>query len=318
MKGVTSKLYAPVREFRRLYRYTFASVKDYPRSLLIEPTNLCNLNCALCPCPQSLMKEHRKLGYMKVDDFKKIIDDIKGFCPKIRLVNNGEVFLNPNLIEMINYASKQDIKITTSTNATFDPKLVDEIIDSGLDDLIVSMNGATEQIYNKYNVGGDFNRVLENLKLLCARKRKMNKATPRIILQFLVTKYSEHEIPAIKKLAKEIGVDELALKSLGLPSWGDQDTLKRLAKEYLPEQELYCRYDKESLQLKLPRCSFPSSCVILWNGDVSVCCEDMYAKHTFGNALERSFLDIWDSKEFVNCRKIVKKRGLDICKRCPE
>ncbi|MCK4695932.1 MAG: radical SAM protein, partial [Candidatus Cloacimonetes bacterium] len=132
----------------------------FPPVVMIEPTNICNLKCPLCPSGNDTLK--RPKGYMDILTFEKIIDEIKDRSFMVVLWNQGESFLNKDFLKMIKYASERGLFTLVSTNANIEIK-AEEIIHSGLDSIIVSLDGATQEIYNKYRINGDLSKVLKNV-----------------------------------------------------------------------------------------------------------------------------------------------------------
>ena len=121
----------------------------FPPVVMIEPTNICNLKCPLCPSGNGTLKRAR--GYMDLETFKKIIDEIKDKSFMVVLWNQGESFLNKDFLEMIRYASQNKLFTLVSTNANIDFD-AEQIVKTGLDSMIVSLDGATQETYNKYRV----------------------------------------------------------------------------------------------------------------------------------------------------------------------
>jgi len=115
---------------------------------------------------------------------------------------------------MVSFAKKHNIYTATSTNAHY---LNDEVskktIESGLDRLIISIDGTTQETYSSYRIGGKLEKVIEGAKNIVKWKKELNSATPHVIFQFLVVKPNEHEIDEVLALGKEIGVDEVRLKT---------------------------------------------------------------------------------------------------------
>lgn len=311
------------------YSYLIKSPKvyGYPTSIRIEPTNICNLNCPLCPSGELT----RPKGFMKLSDFKKIIDELYPYLFTLSFWNYGEPLMKNEFYDMIKYAKDKGIHVTTSTNGHFftSNEKVKRLINTGLDVVIVSMDGATSATYDKYRVNGDVDKVLDGLKRLVKIKKELNSKTPFIQLQFIVMKFNEYEIPFIKGLAKEIGVDELLLKTVNLnmdyAKRGSElidDFLKKT--KYLPTNEAYSRYKQEaeiSNRVDINKLSCPSvyfGSVINWDGSVSPCCNDADSSINFGNCLEEGFMNIWNNDKYVNFRKMLNKNkgSIPLCKFC--
>jgi MoaA/NifB/PqqE/SkfB family radical SAM enzyme len=139
-------------------------------------------------------------------------------------------------LELIRQAKKHKIYTATSTNAHFiDQKKAEEIIDSGLDRLIISIDGLTQETYENYRVHGELSKVIEASKHLIAAKKEKASATPHLIFQFLAVKPNEHEIPAVFTLGSELGIDEVRIKTAQLYDYKHGNPL-------MPSKEEYSRY----------------------------------------------------------------------------
>ncbi len=184
----------------------------YPISISFEPTTSCNLRCP--ECPSGLREFTRPTGMLQKNFFKETINDIHRELLYLIFYFQGEPFLNPDFLEMVQYASKKGIYTATSTNAHY---LTDEkakqTVESGLDRLIISIDGTTQDVYQQYRVGGKLEKVLEGARNIVKWKKQLNSKTPFVFFQFLVVKPNEHQIDAIKQLAKEIGVDQVRFKT---------------------------------------------------------------------------------------------------------
>jgi MoaA/NifB/PqqE/SkfB family radical SAM enzyme len=137
----------------------------YPIKIYVDPASVCNLKCPLCPTGNG--DKSRSKGFMKFEAFKKIIDEVKDYVIQVDLYNWGEPLLNKEIFKMVEYAHKLGIRTRISTNLTIlSESAVENMINSGLDELIASIDGASEETYQKYRVGGSFEKVIENLKLI--------------------------------------------------------------------------------------------------------------------------------------------------------
>lgn len=288
-------------------------------SIIIEPTNECNLKCPLCPTSQNMKREK---GFMRLKDFKVIIDENIDIFKNIYMNFAGEPLLNKNVFKMVKYAEEKGIKTMISTNTTLLHRYIDEILNSGLSSLIVCLDGATKDTHELYRVGSDFNKIKENIRKICEEKRKRDLIKPVISLQFIVMKQNEHEIERIIKLAKSLGVDKLVLKSVSLGSWVPINKKIELAKSYLPHQKRYSRYTVDDkgiphIKAKVNVCPWIRQSVIYWNGDVTLCCYDYNGELIVGNVFDDgSFKKIWKSEKYKKYRKAVIRRELPLCKNC--
>jgi len=178
----------------------------YPISVSFEPTTSCNLRCP--ECPSGLRAFTRPTGMLEQDFFRKTIDDIHKELFYLVFYFQGEPFLNPDFLEMVKYASSKRIYTATSTNAHY---LTDanakKTVESGLDRLIISIDGTTNDVYRQYRVGGNLDKVLEGARNIVKWKRELKSKTPFVFFQFLVLKHKEQPIEERKQLGKGIGVD---------------------------------------------------------------------------------------------------------------
>jgi len=294
---------------------------SYPSILMMEPTNFCNLHCPLCPTGNGSLK--RAKGYMPFSSFEKVIDEIGDYLINLTLWNFGEPMLNKDIFNMINCAKKKKIFIRMSTNGHF---LTQEnnkaLITSRLDDLIISLDGASQETLSKYRVGANFDTIIKGIAALVEEKRKQKSKYPFIEIQFILMKHNEHEIDKIKKIAKNIGVDKLTLKTVSLEIENTKEEREKM-KNYLPTKEKYSRY-KDDDKLKAKRVGNNCirlwlSSVVNWNGEVVPCCYDAEGNFAFGNAFKKPFKEIWMGDKYTNFRKAVStnKKNIKMCSNCP-
>ena len=290
-------------------------VRHYPAALMIEPTNICNLKCPLCPSGNGSLKRAR--GMMELGFYQQIVDQVADKTGMLILWNQGESFLNPQFYQMLLYAAQKGFYTLASTNASLDLDH-EAILRSGLSKLIISMDGISKASYDQYRINGNFEKVLYNLKELMRLKKKTGAKSPRIVWQFIVMKHNEHEIEEVKRLAKEYQVDKLELKTAQIYSVEDL--------KYLPTDHKYSRYqyDAESFQLKtrlLNRCRrLWNQPVINWDGELSICCYDKDLLFRIGNLKEHSFEALWFGEGMQRMRQnILNNRSqIGICQNCGE
>lgn len=305
------------------YQYTKLTGKPTqwgkPFTISFEPTTACNLRCP--ECPSGLRSFSRPTGNLKADFFRTTIDEMGSNLFYLIFYFQGEPYINPNFLEMVRYAADRNIYTITSTNGHFmNEANAKKTIESGLSRIIISVDGTTQDTYESYRKEGNLETVLQGARNLVKAKKELRSATPHIIFQFLVVKPNEHQIPEIYKLAEEIGVDEVKLKTAQVYDYKDGNDL-------IPTIERYSRYKKQkdgSFTIKnqlLNHCwKLWHSCVITWDGKVVPCCFDKDATYRLGDLKENSFKKIWSDKPYLNFRKdLLKGRDkIDICTNCTE
>ncbi len=288
----------------------------FPPVVMIEPTNICNLKCPMCPSGNGTLK--RAKGYMEFSTFKIIIDEIKNKSFMVVLWNQGEPYLNKDFLKMVKYASDKGLFTLVSTNANIDIN-VEETVKSGLDSIIVSLDGSTQATYNKYRVNGELNKVLENVRKLVEIKNKLNVKHPLIRWQFIVMKHNEHEIESIKRLANELGVENLEFKTVQIYSKDD-------IHHFLPENPKYRRYKikGDDFELKFGiknRCRrIWTNAVVNWDGEVAICCFDKDVEYKIGNIKDKPLAEIWknDSIQKIRNKILSNRKEIPICRNCGE
>ena len=290
-----------------------------PFNISIEPTTNCNLGCP--ECPSGLKSFTRPTGNLDYTFYKKTIDEIGDKLIYLYFYFQGEPYLHPKFLELVKYASQKKIYTVTSTNAHFlTERKAKETIESGLDRILISIDGTTQETYEQYRIGGSLAKVIEGTKNLVKAKREMNSPTPHIIFQFLVVKPNEHQIDEVKKLGVEIGVDEVKLKTAQLYDF-------ERGNELMPSRDEFSRYKKQkddSYKIKnelLNHCwKLWHSCVITWDGKIVPCCFDKDAQHQLGDLNTKSFATIWQSDLYRSFRSRIlqSRKEIDICTNCSE
>ena len=290
-----------------------------PFSISIEPTTACNLRCP--ECPSGLRAFSRPTGNLRSDFFRKTIDDLHRDLSFLIFYFQGEPYINPDFLEMVQYASQRGIYTITSTNGHFlNEENARKTIESGLDRLIISVDGSTQEVYEQYRKSGKLEVVLQGARNVVKWKKELKSKTPHLIFQFLVVRPNEHQIPEIYKLAEEIGIDEVRLKTAQIYDYAQGNPL-------IPNQDRYSRYRKQadgSYRIKnqlLNHCwKLWHACVITWDGVVVPCCFDKDAKYRMGNLQEQSLREVWQQQPYREFRQqLLKGRDkIDICTNCTE
>jgi len=288
-----------------------------PTILTIEPTNICNLRCPLCTTGSGEME--RANGKMSLETFKNIIEKMGDDLFFLLLYHQGEPYINTHFLDFVKLAKVKNIYCTTSTNAHyFTDELIRQTIDSGLDSMIVSLDGVTQESYETYRVKGNLDKVINSMKRFMEIRKERKSKTPLIALQFLVMKHNESEIPAMKKLAKVIGVDRLLIKNIEVRSLEE-------AQQWLPMNDKYRRYhfDGRLFEVKNNKkksCPRPwLSTLINWDGNIVPCCFDKNGKYDMGNInVSNDINKIWKGQKFTAFRNSLNKnrKSIDICRNC--
>lgn len=285
-------------------------VTGRPYWLTIDPVNYCNLKCPFCPTGKA--RNSRIKSVLSLDNFKKITDELGPCLIHVDFCNWGEPFLNKGLVEMIRYAEQYYVDSKVDTNLTFLTEgQAEKLILSGLDKIIVSIDGITPQTYARYRVGGDFHRVIANLKILLKKKRELKRANPYITWQFLVFRHNEHEVEEVKKIGRDLGVDHVGITRAFI---GD--------KEWIPLNKEYSNYNCAGQEIKQgptsdyfrpledKLCNWPWEAIVVNpNGSVSPCCSVEDESDDFGNLFAQAFEAVWNNQKYRTARRHIKDRA---------
>jgi len=290
-----------------------------PFSISFEPTTACNLRCP--ECPSGLRAFSRKTGNLKKDFFTRVIDEIHHNLVYLIFYFQGEPYINPGFLDMVRYAHQKGIYTITSTNGHFlNDDNARRTIESGLNRLIISVDGSTQEVYEQYRKEGKLEVVLQGARNVVKWKNKLKARHPHIIFQFLVVRPNEHQIDDIHRLAREIGVDEVKLKTAQIYDYKNGNPLIPTIGKY----SRYARLKDGSYRLKnrlLNHCwKLWHACVITWDGMVVPCCFDKDATHRLGNLQDVSFRSVWRGRAYHQFRQqlLRGRENIDICKNCTE
>ena len=290
-----------------------------PISISFEPTTSCNLRCP--ECPSGLRSFTRPTGMLSENLFKQTIDELKDTLTYLLFYFQGEPYLHPHFLDLVQYASQKGIYTATSTNAHFlNDHMAKRTVESGLDRLIVSIDGTSQATYQSYRVGGKLDKVLEGTKNVVKWKKALKSSTPHVIFQFLVVKPNEHQIHEVKNLAKSLGVNEVGFKTAQIYDYENGSSL-------IPTIDRYSRYKKQkdgtyAIKNKLLNHCWKMwhSSVITWDGKVVPCCFDKDAHHEMGNVAQQNFTELWQGNPYRQFRAaLLRSRSeFEMCKNCTE
>ncbi|MTI31723.1 radical SAM/SPASM domain-containing protein [Xanthovirga aplysinae] len=290
-----------------------------PMSLSFEPTTSCNLRCP--ECPSGLRSFNRPTGMADPELFKQLINELHPQLLYLLLYFQGEPFLHPHFFEMIKLAHQKKIYTATSTNAHYlNEENARKTVESGLDRLIISIDGTTQETYEAYRIGGNLEKVIQGTKNIIKWKKKLKSKTPHVIFQFLVVRPNEHQIEEVKQLAKTLGVDEVGLKTAQIYNYENGSPL-------IPTQQKYARYKKASGDKYIIKSKLENHCWKMWHssvvtqdGKIVPCCFDKDADHVLGSINKNSFKEVLKSPEYNSFRNniLAYRRKIEMCKNCTE
>ncbi len=283
-------------------------VSSFPYTTTIDTTNICNLKCPLCPTGAKLYG--RKPSHIDIQLLKDFLDEMGDFLYIANLYNWGESLLNPNIAEIVSLFHKRCIYTSISTNLNIPiERRLDEVCDAGLDHIILSIDGATEQTYRQYRRGGNFELVLKNLRHLVSYKQKKSSKNPMIEWQFIVFKHNEHEVNMAKKMALELGCDRFSfVKGMGPADWMPQAAEFR---DLLQKEDKFCNQLWHNITIQP-------------DGGVTPCCHLYKKEDDFGSLnmtssiqeMRNNFLHL-EARRFFNTSLLPASKTNHPCLSCP-
>lgn len=304
-------------------------VRGLPLFLQIEPTILCNLECAFCINPFL----PRTRTSLTLDRVRQIVDQVPDLA-KISLVGIGESFMNKELWQIVRFAKSKGIEIGTTTNGTIlTDRIVSEILESGIDWLNFSLDGATKATYEKMRHGAVFEEVLANTRRIveAARGRKR----PALAIWFLANRENIAELPMMVPLVKELGIPSLNIQGVhywGHPDWHERAThantisdlkdILRQVRDQAREAGVQFQWFNLPDQTAGRGCKWPwKGAYITADGYVTPCCENGSDPNriNFGNLFEQPFTEIWNSEAYRKFRRELRSPDgrPSICIDCP-
>jgi len=292
-------------------------VLGLPSVIQIEPTNVCNLHCPLCPATEE--SEGRTHGSMSLAMFRRILEEVGDTLIAAYLYSWGEPFLNKDIFRMIGECTARNIRTLIPTNGqrlqTREEAL--EVVDSGLSALIIAIDGSTQEIYEAYRKGGDVEKVKRCAALIEEAKAERGSRFPYTCLRTVVTRANQDDLPNLERLARDLGVNMFATKTVGCKTWD------KSFRDFEPAQEGLRRFAYEGGERSdrpFIECIFPfRQPTIKWDGTVVGCEFDVDLESPWGNLGEHTFSEIWNGPQALDLRRSIHRRDLGVfCeKHCP-
>ena len=288
-----------------------------PPSIQVEPTNICNLKCPLCPT--GLKYGAQEKGFMSLQMFRTILKELGDSLISVILYGWGEPFLNRGLPDMIAECTARNILTITSTNGNCELNIEDalRIVDAGLSVLVIALDGSNQEIYQRYRRGGDVEKVKRFASLIQEAKNRRGSEYPYTNLRAVVTRENEEDLPNLEKIAHTLGMNMFSGKSVG------DFTVNAPFKTFEPLRKNMRRYGKEGKtgrRKPLFKCPYPfRQPTIFWDGTLVGCEFDYSLQMPWGKIKEQNFVEIWNNSKAKRLRTSIKNgRGRpDFCTRCP-
>jgi MoaA/NifB/PqqE/SkfB family radical SAM enzyme len=180
-----------------------------PRKIRIEASSFCQLRCPSCPTTGGHIHPAIGSGFLKFENFRELLDAAPTL-ERVELSNYGEVFLNPQLLQILEYAHRKGVAITIENGANLNAlreDVLEGLIKYRVLTITCSIDGATDESYRKYRVRGNFEKVIRNIEMINSHKRRYQSNLPHLRWQFVVFGHNEHEIPIAREMAQKLGME---------------------------------------------------------------------------------------------------------------
>ena len=292
-----------------------------PTFVSVEPAAVCQLRCPECPVgvSNSSLTGKGRAGvsspYLSLEVWRRTLDEIKQWALTVQFYFQGEPLLNSHLPDMIAEAHRAGLYTVLSTNAqALTPEMAEALVRAGLDRIIVSMDGLSEETYNAYRIGGSLEKTKAALRYLREAKERL-KASTVIELQCLRLRTNEHEWKAFKQQYKSLGADRLVFKTAQLHHYAEGHPL-------MPSDPRYSRYRKGKDGL-YHRKSLRRGCLRVWSGvvvtttgEVLPCCYDKSHSYSYGNIMDTPLAELFSNEKARAFRMAAEQEKPQICQEC--
>ena len=292
-----------------------------PTFVSVEPASVCQLRCPECPVgvsnssPAGKGRAGASSPYLSWEVWRRTLDEIKQWALTVQFYFQGEPLLNSHLPAMVAEAHSAGLYTVLSTNAqALTPEMAEALVRAGLDRIIVSMDGLSEETYNAYRIGGSLEKTKAALRYLREAKERQ-KASTVIELQCLRLRTNEHEWKAFKQQYKSLGADRLVFKTAQLYHYAEGHPL-------MPSDPRYSRYRKGKDGL-YHRKSLHRGCLRVWSGvvvtttgEVLPCCYDKNHSYAYGNIMDTPLAELFSNEKAMAFRMAAEQEKPQICQEC--
>ncbi|MEW6664777.1 MAG: radical SAM protein [Thermodesulfobacteriota bacterium] len=292
--------------------------REVPKGVAIDIVSCCNLRCPLCSVPPFITKQSG--NFMGLEVFKRIVGGVSG-ATDLSLVYAGEPLLHPEFFEMVRWCASRFYTTTITNGTLLTEKNNRRLFESGLDFLQVSFDGFSKESFEKYRVGADFAKVKANIESLLRTRGASHRGLPHITITYLVNAFNEHETDACRRHFLGAGADRFFAKAINLNVHRRLDGKKEDdLREWLPRKTDISLYEDRGngigFKEKEGVCTICLTPIIRCDGEVLLCCHDIFNSVKIGNALTTPFEELWNGEEYRMLRALGRHRRLPVCRRC--
>lgn len=289
-----------------VYRYRYNKypelriADDYPPCLQIEPTSICNFRCIMCYQIDKTFSSRSSghMGYMKLDFFKRVIDEVEGQLEAVTFASRGEPLLHPELTQMLEYCRGKFLGLKLNTNASLlNEKAIHDLLSSDLQTLVFSIDAADRDLYEKIRVNGKFDKLMRNLELFAKIRSTQYSASPIVVRISGVKINDDQDIEKMHSVWHRYA-DIIAFTN------------------YNPWQD---SYENDPNQVETPCSELWRRMFVWWDGKVNPCDFDYKSVLSRWNLTTTSIREIWNSdwyRELRGHHSDGRRNEIEPCRRC--
>jgi len=299
----------------------YKTKEELPKILRVDASTYCQLNCHAC----SLRLRHQEFkdtcgfGNLSFENFKNLVDDNN--IEKIELSNNGEIFLNPELVQIIKYAYEKGVKLSAENGVNLNylsDEQAEALVKYDFESITVSLDGASQETYVQYRQNGNFDKVLENVKKINFYKEKYKKDSFHLEWKFIIFGHNEHEIPKVKSEYKNMGFDDFYFDTncvedyspIKNPDFVKKETGIEHLDKYVDPIVLLQDYQKGLVDWFF--CDFLwKSPQINWDGQVLGCCS-IFENNFGGNVFKDGLLNALNNPKMIYAKNMITGKAPEI------
>jgi len=277
-----------------------------PTKIKLDASTICQLRCRTCSFQRNNCHSLGR-GYLTFENFKAFVDK-HDYIKEIELANYGEIFLNPELLQIVKYAYEKNVALTAGSGVNFNTvseEMIEALVKYQFKHIMFSIDGASQETYSIYRINGVFDTVIRNIQRLSDYKQKYNSQFPDLKWQYILMEHNENDVIKAKKMANELGMSiyfkltwdpgytpkniEMLRQETGLAYFSREETLVTTGKPY-------ANYSCCRNMWKVPQ--------INWDGRLLGCCvttKSDYGVNVFDIGLEKALdsMYFWYAKEML-------------------
>ena len=286
-----------------------------PRKVRLDASTICQLTCPSCPMGSGDARQQLGAGFLTFQDFQQFLD-AHPFISHIELSNWGEVFLNNDLLQIIRYAYQENVALHIANGAnlnTVRDDVLEALVKYQVRHITCSIDGASQDTYAAYRVGGRFEQVIRNIRTINAWKARYRSSYPRLKWQFIPFGHNEDEITAARALAQSLKMEffvKLSWADLFTPAFSpirNADLIRKESTLGVADRDEYRR--KYGTDYVERGCCFSLWTVpqVNYDGRVLGCPVNYWGD--FGNAFEDGLTACVNNDKMIHARAMLMERA---------